>query len=124
MGWYITFPNPKDVCRPTGQLFLGYDLGLGLDNTLPAGYPAWATVSAYHSSLLSPAPQVTGLEVSISTDGGGHWSKAPVVPLGGGRFRVLLANPRGGDAVSLRSRATDAAGNTVEQTIQHAYGLR
>jgi subtilisin family serine protease len=124
MGWYITYPKPRDACRPTGQLFLGYDLGLGLDNTLRAGRPSWATFSAYHSSLLSPAPRVTGLEVSTSTDGGAHWSKAPVVPLGGGKFRVLLTNPRGAGAISLRSKAADAAGNTVEQTIQHAYGLR
>jgi hypothetical protein len=31
--------------------------------------------------------------------------------------------PTGGGYVSLRADATDSAGNTVEETITHAYGL-
>jgi hypothetical protein len=122
MGWYIRYPSPPDVCQATGQLFLGYDLGLDLDNTLPAGSARFVTVSAYHSPLLDRAPSVTGLQLWQSADGT-TWTPVHTIPLGGGRYGAILVNPRGATAVSLKARATDTAGNTVDQTITHAYGL-
>jgi subtilisin family serine protease len=124
MGWYLTLPT-RDTCQPTGQLFLGYDLGLALDNTLPAGSTRTVTLSAFHSSLLAGAPRVTGLQAWSSTDGGAHWTPVRTRPLGAGRYAAVLANPRSpGAAVTLRVRATDAAGATVDQTVHDAYGLR
>jgi hypothetical protein len=127
MGWYIQFPAAPDVCKATDQLFLGYDLGLGLDNTLPAGSIRQVTLRAFHSPLLSGAPAVTGLQLWTSTDGGAHWTAVRTTAVGPGKYAATLANPRSGNAgtaVSLRVLATDASGNTVEQTIQNAYGVR
>jgi hypothetical protein len=126
MGWYITLPNPRDVCQPTNQLFLGYDLGLDEDNTLPAGTTKWITVSAYHSPFLTPAPKVTALQLWMSADDGAHWSQVHTIPLDNGRYAAVITNPRldrTSGAISLRATATDADGNTVTQTIQRAYGL-
>jgi hypothetical protein len=121
--WYPTLPT-RDTCQPTGQLFLGYQLGLGVDNTLPAGSTRTVTLTAYHSPLLAEPPAVTGLSAWLSPDGGAHWTPVRTTALGGGRYAAVLASPRSpGTAVTLRVRATDARGNTVDQTIRDAYGL-
>jgi hypothetical protein len=123
MGWYLTLPT-RDTCQPTGQLFLGYDLGLSLHDTLPAGGTKRVTLTAFHGSLLAAPPAVTGLSAWLSADGGAHWTSLRTRPLGGGRYSATLTNPQSpGTGVTLRVRATDAAGDTVDQTIQNAYGL-
>jgi hypothetical protein len=127
MGWYLTWPNPPEVCQATSQLFVGYDLGLDLENTLPAGRAHLVTVSAYHSQFLDPAPKVRNLKLWMSVDDGAQWSAVPVWPLRDGRYAALLFHPRLDQttgAVSLRVHATDAAGNAIEQTVHRAYGLR
>jgi subtilisin family serine protease len=63
------------------------------------------------------------LKVQVSYDDGESWRPVPV--LGRGLERtVLLFHPRGDGFVSLRATAVDSRGNTVEQTIIHAYALR
>ncbi|GAA4712443.1 S8 family serine peptidase [Phytohabitans rumicis] len=123
MGWYITFPKPKDVCQPTSQLFLGYDLNLRLDNTLPAGGTHRITLDAHHSPFLRPAPAIRKLELWTSSNEGGQWTKVPTKALGGGRYAATVTHPGTAGAMSLRVRAVDAAGNTVTQTVLRAYGL-
>jgi hypothetical protein len=63
------------------------------------------------------AAQIASLTV-VSYDDGAHWQKAPVVA-----GKVLLQHPAKG-YVSLRAKASDTAGNNVEQTIIRAYRLR
>jgi len=58
----------------------------------------------------------------VSYDDGRTWTKAFVVGFGDNRV-ALLHHPPGGEFVSLKARATDHAGNTVEQTIIRAYRL-
>jgi subtilisin family serine protease len=125
MGWYITLGR-QDVCRSTDQLFVGYDLGLQLDNRLPAGRSHRVTLSAYHSSLLSRAPKVRELKLWVSYDDGAQWTPVRTVAEGGGRYAATISHPRldrTTGAVSLRVRASDEKGNSVEQTTQRAYGL-
>ena len=125
MGWYITLGH--EMCQATSQLFVGYNLGLGLDNTLPAGGLHLATVSAYHSQFLPRPPKITKLALWISGDDGARWIQMPTWPLGNGRYAVTLAHPTLAattGAISLRVRAVDSDGNTVEQTVHRAYGLR
>jgi hypothetical protein len=66
----------------------------------------------------SKAADVASLTVDVSYDDGAHWQQAPLV-----NGQVLLQHPASG-YVSLRAKATDTAGNTVEQTIMRAYRLR
>jgi hypothetical protein len=126
MGWYLTWPGPRDICQATGQLFVGYDLGLRLDNTLPPG-PAPVVVSAYHSPFVEPAPRITDLRLWTSVDDGRHWTPVRTRSLGGGKYAATLMNPKpasGVGGVSLKVRAVDAAGATVTQTIQRAFGVQ
>jgi hypothetical protein len=126
MGWYMT-PGTKDVCQATSQLFVGYDLGLGLDNTLPAGRAQRVSVRAYHSSLLDRAPKVRSLQLWVSYDDGASWKSVRTSPAGDGSYGATIAHPplsRTAGAVSLRVRAVDDQGNAVDQTTYRAYGLR
>ncbi|MGZ0148518.1 S8 family serine peptidase [Kribbella sp. WER1] len=59
-----------------------------------------------------------GVKIEYSGDGGATWRQAPVA---GGK--AIFPTPSG-TCISLRSTATDAAGNTTVQTVIGAYALR
>ena len=115
-----------DKCRAEPLIYLRYQLGLGMDNRLPAPGVHAFTVTAYRQPAKTAPPPLAGLRVSVSFDGGARWTGVPAVPLGGGRYAVAIKHPRPGaptGTVSLRTEAWDAAGNRVVQTVPEAYGL-
>ncbi len=67
--------------------------------------------------------RLSSLRVEVSYDDGKTWRRTPVLGSGLKRF-ALVAHPAGARFVSLRATAADALGNTLEQTIIHAYELR
>jgi hypothetical protein len=58
------------------------------------------------------------LSVQVSYDDGKTWKAAPVIA-----GVVVLNHPKGPGFVSLRARATDVQGNTLEQTVIRAYKI-
>ncbi|RZT77784.1 subtilisin family serine protease [Micromonospora violae] len=68
-----------------------------------------------------PAPTGTSVRVQVSFDGGVTWRNAPTK---GSGTRYTATVPAGRGTVSLRVHAADRAGNTVDQTVLQAYGLR
>jgi hypothetical protein len=71
----------------------------------------------------TPAPRTAALTVEVSYDDGKTWSTAPVRAARGGWAATVMHPGRAG-YVSLRAHATDAvSGNTVTETIIHAYRL-
>lgn len=70
----------------------------------------------------APTPAIAEVHLEVSFDDGAHWMAAPVLRLGDHAVALLL-HPRTAQFVSLRGAARDVAGNRVEQTIIHAYGL-
>jgi hypothetical protein len=66
--------------------------------------------------LTAPEATVTALSVDVSFNDGRTWQPAPVA-----NGAVRITHPSGTHFVSLRARATDSAGNTVEQTVIRAY---
>ena len=62
------------------------------------------------------------LTVDVSYDDGQSWRRAPLVRTGQG-WLARLVHPESG-FVSLRAKAVDAHGNSVEQTIIRGYRLR
>lgn len=62
------------------------------------------------------------LDVDVSYDDGGSWHRVPVLGAGLNRL-ALVAHPNGAGFVSLRARASDSKGNTVEQTIIRGYRI-
>jgi len=113
-------------CRAEPQVFLRYQLGLDLDNTLSAPGTHRITMTAYHAPSAQPMPAIRGLGLAISFDNGAHWQQVPTTASGAGRFTAMLAIPKsaGGSSVSLRTRAWDAAGNQVVQTVSHAFAVK
>ncbi|WP_075124543.1 hypothetical protein [Actinophytocola xanthii] len=108
-----TTPLPLQVVR--------FDAGLDEANTAPGGrlHPVTVTVQRNPGSVRAG---VRSLTVDASFDDGASWQRAPVT-LSGDSGLVVLRHPPTGH-VSLRARAVDTAGNSVDQTIVRAYRLR
>jgi hypothetical protein len=114
-----TTPCPGDdrlVCATQSLPQLGYDLRVDLTNQAAPG-PHGIGIRVYASDTGAPV-QVTSLVVRYSTDEGNTWQDATVE---GGRARIT--NP-GNGFVWLKVEARDAAGNSVTQTVERAYGIK
>jgi hypothetical protein len=70
----------------------------------------------------APTPAITDIRLEVSFDDGERWTEVPVLRLGD-QAMAFLRHPPKALFVSLRGSASDVAGNRVEQTIIHAYGL-
>ncbi|MEV4161951.1 hypothetical protein [Nonomuraea dietziae] len=66
----------------------------------------------------STVGEVRDLTVEVSFDDGATWNPAQIR-----KGRVTVRHPAAAGFVSLRARAADAAGNTVEQTVIRAYRI-
>ncbi|HEY7047522.1 MAG TPA: S8 family serine peptidase [Jatrophihabitantaceae bacterium] len=115
--------DPNAPCRPEHLLYLDYDLGLDLDNTVPAGSTRTVTVSGYHDGLVSPQPALRSLRLSVTFDAGAHWQDIPTLRHSDGSYTATITNSSSASTVSIRARAQDAEGNTIDQTVANAYGL-
>ncbi|MGN9841011.1 S8 family peptidase [Nonomuraea sp. H19] len=121
VAWFAL--NKIVPCEPVRRLNLRYDVPLDLDNRVRAGTAHPITVTGYHSSYDRPDARVTRLKLWVTFDDGAHWT--PVRVSASGRATITspsLAQTTG--AVGIRAQATDAEGNTVEQTVHRAYGLK
>jgi hypothetical protein len=73
----------------------------------------------------APEATVSLLDIDISLDDGQTWRPAQVTrDLGAATATVLIDHPSTARYVSLRGRAMDSAGGTVEETVVRAYGIR
>ncbi|MET7458950.1 S8 family serine peptidase [Nonomuraea sp. NPDC005501] len=91
---------------------------LDADNSAPSGrrFTVPVTVQPLEGSAARPVRRPA---VDVSYDDGATWSRAAVHG-----SAVVLRHPAGAGFVSLRARAVDEAGNTVEQTVIRAYRIR
>jgi subtilisin family serine protease len=112
-------------CRAEPQVFLRYNLGLDLDNTLGAPGAHRITITAYHQPSAQPLPAIRGVTLAISFDNGAHWQQVPTVRLDSGQYAAVLLLPQSaGSSVSLRTQAWDADGNRVVQTVSNAFAVK
>jgi hypothetical protein len=77
------------------------------------------SLTAGHLQLGGHAP-ITGATVQVSLDGGKTWRPATVTRRGAGQFTASFTAPADAE-VTLRTRAADAAGGSIDETIQDAY---
>ena len=91
-------------------------------NAAPAGQ-AFAMPVLVQRQAGAPAAKLRDLDLDVSYDDGATWQPVHLVRTGD-RGLALLFHPKQGDFVALRASATDGAGNSVRQTILHAYRLR
>jgi len=108
-------------CAVQPMMTLDYHVhGLPPDGRTPAG-PQVIRLDVGHLQL-AEAARITGASTQVSYDDGQSFHPASVASLGGGHFRISFTAPAGVD-VTLRVRATDAAGGSITETILRAYGV-
>ncbi|SCE65618.1 hypothetical protein GA0070607_0019 [Micromonospora coriariae] len=122
------FACPDDggvACHAEPLLFLRYDGGVDPTNAVTAGGSHELKITAYHQ--FPHTSPVAGLELSISTDGGVTWQQVKVHAKRGGDYSGSYRIPRLSDTngkVSIKAKAADADGNTIEQTVMDAFSIR
>jgi hypothetical protein len=90
-------------------------------NAAPAGAPHLLALRVERQANVTMSP-VTALTLEVSYDDGATWQSTPVVRIGNQGF-ALLFHPAAPGFVSLRTRAADRAGSTVDQTVIRAYRI-
>jgi hypothetical protein len=98
-------------------LSVRYTPPVDLQGRAPAGRVVPVPV---HVERGAPGAAVRSLTVEVSYDGGTDWQQVRLIGWGDRRV-ALVKHPAGPGLVSLRATATDAAGNSVQQTIVNAY---
>ncbi|WP_026412670.1 PA domain-containing protein [Actinomadura oligospora] len=91
-------------------------------NQGPAGSEVSIPVRVEHQAGASSTGPVVSFTAKASDDDGAHWRTLPVVREGD-HWVVRVHNPAKG-AVTLRAFARDGSGNTVDETLTHAYTVR
>ncbi|MVQ43314.1 S8 family serine peptidase [Microbacterium sp. MAH-37] len=100
---------------------IGFDLPTDLTGTatLVAGASLTVGVHAWQLPDAARGGTVANTTLEVSYDGGSTWTDAVV-----SNGSASITPPEGATSVSLRAAAGDDHGNTVTQTVIHAFGLR
>lgn len=103
-------------------LQVNYGMNLNLLNQAPARTTYHFTVGIGHQDGVT-GPKITSAAAWSSFDDGATWSPISLTAATPGTWLAAVANPKAAGAVSLRITATDADGNSIDQTVIRAYGL-
>jgi hypothetical protein len=117
--------------RPSGQLIyprrcavqpmltLAYQIArLSLSGSTRPGRQV-ISINVRHLQLSAPA-RITRASLAVSFNGGRTWHAARVTRTASGRFRAVFTAPAR-TAITLRTRAADAVGAQLTETITRAY---
>ncbi|MFF4826610.1 S8 family serine peptidase [Streptomyces sp. NPDC001312] len=120
-AWTFKSARPANGKEDLALLWPRYDLNLDAENSTPGSN----TYQFDLSFLLQngATPDIDGVEVEASTDNGATWQPAKVKSKSDGSYKVSVSNPASG-YVSLRIKAQDTNGSTIEQTLIKAYAVR
>ena len=121
IAWTFKSTRPANGRENLALLWPKYDISLDGENKAMHGITDHFDLSFVLQS--GAAPDMRGVEVSVSTDDGDNWSIAKVQDNKNGHYTVTVKNPQSG-YVSLRIKAWDVNNSQVEQTLIRAYGVR
>lgn len=124
-------PDPSRRCAFLPLLFPVYDLALDHAGTARAG-GSFDVAFSITGQAYAPEPFGVHASVSVSYDDGETWlpaesGRATKAADDGNAFGVTIDHPPLAETngfVALKIHAEDRAGNTVDQTVLRAYGLR
>ncbi|MCG5470673.1 S8 family serine peptidase [Micromonospora sp. LAH09] len=119
-AWEFTSARPAGDATPLSLLQVDYQVPADLLGTVRGNRPHQVGVTLRQPTGVA-APTGASVRVQVSFDGGVTWRNAPTR---GSGTRYTATVPAGRGTVSLRVHAADRAGNTVDQTVLQAYGLR
>ncbi|SEF24458.1 Serine protease, subtilisin family [Amycolatopsis pretoriensis] len=121
-----TFRSARSAApAPLPLLQLDYAVDADAGNRLPAGRRAQVGLTARFQDGMA-APDMRSVQAWASYDDGRTW-RAVDVRRTGKSYAATIDHPSLGATnsyVALRVRATDRAGNAVDQTVLRAYGLK
>jgi hypothetical protein len=112
-------------CSFEPLLFVGYQTGAGADDVVPAGSQATVGLSVGHQEGAAATP-ITDVTAQVSFDDGSTWTTVTPTQTAAGQYQISYPQPaldQTSGFASLRVTATDAAGNSIDQTITRAYPL-
>jgi hypothetical protein len=118
--WGFTSDTPHDFLEVLPMLGVDYRMKLSTTGTAPANRYRF-DVAFVMPNGVKTLP-VTRRSVEISWDGGQSWKQAGLRDCSATSCGVVVVNRAGGHA-SLRVKATDSGGNTVQQEIVDAYAV-
>jgi subtilisin family serine protease len=124
--WTFNSATPKSGRQLLPLLQVDYDVPLDITNRAKSGLINTFTLDVGHQPGVD-GPAIKTVKAWVSYDDGAKWEEVPLVPLGDGKVLavVVQTKPAGtSDAASLRVSATDTAGNSIDQTILRAFGLK
>jgi hypothetical protein len=120
-----TLANPSyspTTLAPAALLLLHYKVPLDLTNTVTASHYQITVGANYQYGYSSPGPAGFTLTAWASYDGGQTWTALGSHPAdGSGSTSFPLSTPPGATNVTLRVKATDAQGDSIDQTITQAW---
>jgi hypothetical protein len=118
-GWScVRYTYRPHGCAAQPMMTLQYAVAhLRLDGAAPAGRQVLHLQVGHLQA--AKASKVTTASVSVSFDGGKTWHRATVTGTGGS-YTAAFTAPAGAK-VTLRTKAADAAGGSVAETITSAY---
>ncbi|WCN83790.1 hypothetical protein [Micromonospora sp. LH3U1] len=119
-AWEFTSARPTGDAKPLSLLQVDYRVPADLLGTVRGNRPHQVGLTLRQPAGVS-APTGTSVRAQVSFDGGVTWRNAPTK---GSGTRYTATVPAGRGTVSLRVHAADRAGNTIDQTVLQAYGLR
>ncbi|WP_433173549.1 S8 family serine peptidase [Actinoallomurus sp. CA-150999] len=119
-AWEVDAAFDK-ASAPLPMLSFGYDVPLDLLNSVAGGSKYTARINtAYQTAYKGSGPFT--VDAWVSHDGGKTWTglgSRTTDEAGDARFAIR--SPKGAKAVTLRVKATDAHGDSVDQTINDAW---
>ncbi|GAB2962157.1 S8 family serine peptidase [Streptomyces heilongjiangensis] len=121
VAWTFRSAHADRYTRPA-LLGLRFSPRLDADNAAPGGTAFTVPFTVNHQAGSSGGGKVRKPTVEVSYDDGRTWQSARVAPAGKG-WTAQVRHPAGPGFVSLRTTATDTVGNSVVQTVIHAYRL-
>jgi hypothetical protein len=117
----VKFDGPLDDMETLPVVDVRYDVDVDLTNAVTAGKPYTATFTpGYQPGYTGPRGPFR-VEAWVSHDDGATWRSSGVDHTRGSGAEFRLLAPRNAEFVTLRVKVTDAAGNSVDQTITRAW---
>ncbi|MEV6105839.1 S8 family serine peptidase [Streptomyces sp. NPDC051940] len=107
---------------PLGLLQPSYELtGVDLSSSVAAGSSQTLTVKIRNAGDTSA--RLTGGSIEVSYDNGATWTSQHVWR-DTSELTATIRVPRNAEGMSVRIKAADSAGSTLEQTVLHAVAIR
>lgn len=112
-------------CAAQPLIFLRYNASTSLSNAVTAPGTHTLQITPYYQAVTAPA-RITSLKLWTSADGGKTWQPAVIHKTAGSSYTAAYQVPALSSTtgtISIKTQASDSAGDTVNQAILNAYNL-